>query len=83
MSPKVGVIMGSDSDLPTMRAPCAYSTRRMGVRCALTMVVSQATPSSSSTVEAARMTGRSEALPMMTPTFALTPRLPGPTRRAR
>ena len=101
-TPLVGVIMGSDSDLPVMQgavdalidfdvphevriisahrtpevmldyartaAERAYSAMTSGVRCAETMRTSWATPNAVNTSIAACMTGRSESLPMITPT---------------
>mmetsp|Transcript_3420 Transcript_3420/g.13818 ORF Transcript_3420/g.13818 Transcript_3420/m.13818 type:complete len:268 (+) Transcript_3420:190-993(+) len=54
---------------PRAAAERAYSNMRSGVRCALTMVTSQPTPSSSSASAAARMVGRSLSLPIMMPTM--------------
>ena len=56
---------------PRSSALSAYSTSRRGVRWALTIVISQATSSWERISPAARITGKSESLPMMIPTFAL------------
>mmetsp|Transcript_472 Transcript_472/g.1777 ORF Transcript_472/g.1777 Transcript_472/m.1777 type:complete len:293 (+) Transcript_472:191-1069(+) len=58
---------------PRARAWRAYCIILSGVRCALTMLTSKGTPKLRSTSAAALMVGRSESLPMMTPT-----RGPGP-----
>mmetsp|Transcript_70786 Transcript_70786/g.140294 ORF Transcript_70786/g.140294 Transcript_70786/m.140294 type:complete len:271 (-) Transcript_70786:922-1734(-) len=55
---------------PRDPACCAYSNSLAGVRCAETIVTSYATPNCSSTSHAARMQGRSESEPMITPTVA-------------
>ena len=53
---------------PRSAAERAYSVMTSGVRCAETMRTSWGTPKSVSTSIAACITGRSESLPMITPT---------------
>mmetsp|Transcript_8662 Transcript_8662/g.22841 ORF Transcript_8662/g.22841 Transcript_8662/m.22841 type:complete len:255 (-) Transcript_8662:748-1512(-) len=55
---------------PRCSAVAEYSYRRWGVRWADTMVSSKGTPNSVSTSAAARIVGRSESEPMITPTTA-------------
>src|SRR6516162_6827845 len=56
---------------PRSAAERAYSNITSGVRCAETTRTSWATPNSTSTSIAGCMVGRSESLPMITPTNGL------------
>ena len=56
------------TSMPREAAPLAYSTRRSGVLCADTIVVSHSMPSSARTREVPAMTARSESEPMIIPT---------------
>ena len=66
-APLVGVIMGSDSDLPVMKAACEMLAK-FEVPYECTIVSAHRTPNLSSISQQAFMTGRSLSEPMMTPT---------------